>query len=124
VKYLFFLSDFNGKLNFLNTFLKSTQISNFIKIHPVAAELFQADRDMTRLRVVFFCNFANVPKNEYSYPSYSSTPTMACYMGTFIFIYLHLNQLSFCFPPVQLSPTAMLLDCYKIIPGLNLDQDS
>jgi hypothetical protein len=113
VKYLFFLSDFNQKLNFLNKFLKSTQISNFTKIHPVAAELFQADRDTTKLRDVFFCNFTNMPKNEYSYPPYSSTPTMARYMETFTFIYLHLNQISFCFPPVQLSQTAMLLDCYK-----------
>jgi hypothetical protein len=41
---------------------KSSQISNFIKIHPVGAELFHADRriDMTQL-IVAFRNFANAP---------------------------------------------------------------
>jgi len=31
-------------LDFLNGFSKNAQISNFIKIRPVGAELFQADR--------------------------------------------------------------------------------
>jgi len=73
-----------------------------MKILPVGAASFQVDRDMTKLRVAF-CNFANTSKNEYSYPSYPSMPTVTCYMGTFTFIYLYLNQLSFSFPPVQLS---------------------
>jgi len=30
-------------MNFLDTFSKNTQISNFIKLHPVGAKLFHAD---------------------------------------------------------------------------------
>ena len=62
---------------FLCRFSKNTQISNFMKIIPVGAELFhangrtdgrtdrQADRrtNMTKLTVAFG-NFANAPKNE------------------------------------------------------------
>jgi F0F1-type ATP synthase gamma subunit len=63
VKYPLFFSDFNQ--NFLNQFSKNPQISNFMKIHPVAAELFDVDRqtDMMKLRVAF-CNFANVANNS------------------------------------------------------------
>jgi len=32
------------EIEFLDRFFKNTQISNFIKIHTVAAELFHADR--------------------------------------------------------------------------------
>jgi hypothetical protein len=42
VKYQLFLSDFND-LNFLDGFLKNAQMSNFIKIDPVEAELFHVD---------------------------------------------------------------------------------
>jgi len=54
------------EIEFLDRFFKNTQISNFIKIHPVGAELFHADRwkdgqtDMTKLMVTI-CNFANTP---------------------------------------------------------------
>jgi hypothetical protein len=44
VKYRLFLSDFDETLNFLNSFSKNTQISNLLKIRPVVAELFRADR--------------------------------------------------------------------------------
>jgi hypothetical protein len=47
VKYPLFLSDFN-ELNFLNTFSKNIQISNFMKIRPVGAELFHEDRQTER----------------------------------------------------------------------------
>jgi hypothetical protein len=60
-------SEFSGKF----FFPKNTQISNFMKICPVGAELFpcgqiegRAERrtDMTKLRVAFR-NLANAPKN-------------------------------------------------------------
>ena len=65
VKYSFFLSDFNVTWIFLDRFSKNTQISNFMKIRPVGAGLFFADRrtDMTNL-IIAFRNFANAPKNE------------------------------------------------------------
>ena len=45
VKYLLFLSDFNETWNFWAVFFsKNTQISNFMKIRLVGAELFYADR--------------------------------------------------------------------------------
>jgi len=46
VKCSLFLSDFNDKFNFTDTFSKKKkifQITNFMKIHPVGAELFHAD---------------------------------------------------------------------------------
>ena len=44
---------------------KNTQISNYMKIRPVGAELFHAGgrTDMTKLTVAFR-NFANAPKNH------------------------------------------------------------
>jgi hypothetical protein len=41
---------------------KNTQISNFMKICPMGAEMFHADRwtDMTKL-IIALCNFANAP---------------------------------------------------------------
>ena len=53
------------KLKFSQQFSKNLQISNFMKIRPVGAELFHADgrTDMTKL-IAPFRNFANAPKNE------------------------------------------------------------
>ena len=47
-------------------FEKNIQISNFVKICPVEAALFHADRrrDATKL-VVAFRNFANAPRMTY-----------------------------------------------------------
>jgi hypothetical protein len=64
VKYQLFLSDFNEILSFLERFPKrKAQISNFMKIRPVGAELFHADRrtDLTKL-IVGFRNFTSAPK--------------------------------------------------------------
>ena len=50
-------------MNFLDRFQENPQISNFINIHPVGAELFHADRrtDMAKL-IAASRNFANAPK--------------------------------------------------------------
>jgi len=47
-KLLVILVRFQSNLNFLDTFLKKTQIPNFMKIRPVGAELFQAVRRKDR----------------------------------------------------------------------------
>jgi hypothetical protein len=62
VKYLLFLSDLR-KVEFSWHIFRIIQISNFIKIRPVAAKLFHADEqtDKTKL-IVTFGNFANIPK--------------------------------------------------------------
>ena len=44
VKHPLLLSDFNDTSIFSTDFSKKSQISNFIKIRPVGAELFHADR--------------------------------------------------------------------------------
>jgi len=50
--------------DFFDIFSKNPQISNFMKIRPVGAKLFRADRrtDMTSL-IVAFRSFANALKN-------------------------------------------------------------
>jgi len=48
VKYLLFLSDYNETLIFSTNFLKNTEISNLMKIRPVRAEMFHADRQTDR----------------------------------------------------------------------------
>jgi hypothetical protein len=50
-------------MNFLNSFSKKGQISRFIKIHPVGAELFHMDGQADMKPVVAFRSFAIVPKN-------------------------------------------------------------
>ena len=59
------------KLNFINRFSKNTQVCNLIKIRPVIAELFHADRRtyMTKL-LVAFRNSAKVPKKTFLRKNY------------------------------------------------------
>jgi hypothetical protein len=62
------LSDFNQTQIFLIDFKKNTEMSNFMKIHQVVAELFQwtggqTDIDNMAKLVVTFCSFVYVPKN-------------------------------------------------------------
>jgi hypothetical protein len=59
----YFLSDLK-KLEFSRHIFKNTQISNFMKICPVGAELLHADgrTDMTKL-IAASRNFANAPVN-------------------------------------------------------------
>jgi len=48
----------------LGRFSKNTQISNFVKLCPVGAELYHADgqTDMTKLLILAFRNFGKAPK--------------------------------------------------------------
>jgi hypothetical protein len=59
------LVNFSLNLDILDRFLKNPQISDFIKILPVGAELFHADgrTDTTKL-IVAFRNFAISQKNS------------------------------------------------------------
>ena len=71
VMYMLFLSYFNETWIFLIVFFsKNTEVSNFMKIRLVRAELFHSDgrTDMTKL-IVAFRKFSNAPKN----PKYEQT---------------------------------------------------
>jgi hypothetical protein len=48
IKYPLFLSDFNDASIFLERFSKIPKISNFMKIRPVKAVLFRAERRTNR----------------------------------------------------------------------------
>ena len=54
LKYPLFLSDFNETWIFSRDFLKTTQISNFMRICPVGAEVFHAERAWNEL-LNFLC---------------------------------------------------------------------
>jgi hypothetical protein len=64
VKYPLFLSDFNEIWIFFDAFSKNTQIQIFMKIRPLGAELFHADRETDVMELIIaFRNLANAPKN-------------------------------------------------------------
>ena len=57
------------KLEFLDSFSKNTQISNFMKIRPVRAELFHAYERAEGYKkvmklIIAFRNFAKAPKKD------------------------------------------------------------
>ena len=63
VKCPLFLSDFNETGIFWTDFRKNNEISNFMKIRLLGAELFSADGQTDVMMVtVAFRNFANAPK--------------------------------------------------------------
>jgi hypothetical protein len=59
------LDIFSRNLIFLDRFSKNTQIKNSVKIRPVGAALFHADRrtDITKV-IDAFLSFANAPKKK------------------------------------------------------------
>jgi hypothetical protein len=63
----FILVRFLWNLNFLDIFSKNTQMPNFMKLCPVGASLFHADRrtDLTKL-LFAFRHFTKAPKNAWS----------------------------------------------------------
>jgi hypothetical protein len=70
------------KLESHRKFSTNKEISNFIKICPLGAQLFHTEdewtdgqTDMTTLTVAF-CNFANMPKNSRKNTHTKNTPTL------------------------------------------------
>jgi hypothetical protein len=56
---------FQSNLNFLHVFSKNAQISDFMKMRPVGAELFHADGQTDTMKLTdAFRNFTNAPKSD------------------------------------------------------------
>ena len=52
------------KFEFTRQIFEKSQISSFIKIRPVGAELFHADRQTDMKLIVAFRNIANAPEKK------------------------------------------------------------
>ena len=91
VKHPLLLSDFNKTL-ISSTFSKNTQISTRVKIRPVGAELFHADRltGMTKL-IVAFRGFANSSKNGRNLETFQKKNASSEIGAHWIGKYFHLN---------------------------------
>ena len=64
VKCPLFFSDSDETFNFLDRFLRNTQMSNFITIRPVGAEFFHRDgQTHMKTLTVALHNSVNSPKN-------------------------------------------------------------
>ena len=101
-----------GKFNFLNRVYKNTQISNFVKIRQVGAELFHAGGRMDG-RIVTFRNLGNTSNNFHCIsiqplgrfeqepePSQATGMALAhCILGKFLGVGCH------CVPPPLDVPT-------------------
>ena len=65
---------FKWNMNFLDIFLKNTQVLNFMKIRPVGAELLCADGQTNMMKlIVTFRSFANAPNK-------SMEPVQLCHL--------------------------------------------
>jgi hypothetical protein len=79
-KYPLFSPDFN-ETNFLERFLKNTQISNLIKFCPMGTKLFHAvgqRQTYTTKEMVTFHNFLNDPKKMFSIINNNTSFILAC----------------------------------------------
>ena len=70
VQYPLFLSDFKDTWILSADFRKNAQLSNFMKIRPVGAQLFHVDGRTDMYVVLAFRNFANASRNQVHPVSY------------------------------------------------------
>jgi hypothetical protein len=75
VKYRYYCHILMKLVNLIDRFSKNTQISNFMKIRPVGAELFHADGQTAHdeAKMLLFANFLKAPKNEFHLNSIQQT---------------------------------------------------
>jgi len=66
---------FEGNLNFLGRDSENAQMSDFMKIRPMGAELFYADRKTRDETVFAFRNFANTPEISFNIPFFVIIPS-------------------------------------------------